>query len=378
MIIGIPKEIKNQEHRVAITPDGVRQLVADGHSIVVEHDAGADSGYADSDYSEAGAQLVQDAGDAWAADLVVKIKEPLAEEYPFLRAGMGLFTFLHLAAVPKLADILLEKQVRAIAYETVQQNDGSLPLLAPMSRIAGRLAAQIGANLLQRENGTSHRGKGVLMGGADGARPARVLVLGGGNVGASAAEVALGMGASVRILDASVDRVAQLRERFSAAGEACDVRFMAGQLMFEMLAECDILIGAALIPGQHAPTLLTPSYLERMAGGVFVDVAIDQGGISQTSRPSSYADPVYVEAGVLHCCLPNLPASVPVSATQALTHATFPFVRKLAISGLQKAVQEDRMLARGVNTWDGDLTHQGVAHALKKPCKPLNMNITTG
>jgi len=366
MIIGIPKEIKNQEHRVALTPDGARRLIEDGHEIRIQHDAGADSGYPDSDYSEAGARIVEDAGAAWDADLVVKIKEPLPAEYDFLRPGMGLFTYLHLAAAPELADVLLEKQVRAIAYETVQQNDGSLPLLAPMSRIAGRLAAQIGANLLQRENGTPHPGKGVLMGGADGARPARVLVLGGGNVGSSAAEVALGMGASVRMLDASVDRVAQLRERFAEAGEACDVRFFAGQLMFEMLAECDILIGAALIPGLHAPTLLTPSYLERMAGGVFIDVAIDQGGISQTSRPTSYADPVYMEAGVLHCCLPNLPASVPVSATQTLTHATFPFVRKLAMSGLQNAVQEDRMLSRGVNTWDGNLTHQGVAHALKR------------
>ncbi len=373
MIIGIPKEIKNQEHRVALTPDGVSRLVADGHNICIQHDAGADSGYQDSDYSEAGARIVEDADAAWDADLVVKIKEPLANEFAFLRPGLGLFTFLHLAAAPELTEVLLEKQVCAIAYETVQQNDGSLPLLAPMSRIAGRLAAQIGANLLQRENGTPYQGKGVLMGGADGARPARVLVLGGGNVGRNAAEVALGMGASVRILDANVESVAQLRERFSEAGEACDVRFSAGQLMFEMLSECDILIGAALIPGQHAPALLTPSYLERMAGGVFVDVAIDQGGISQTSRPTSYSDPVYTEAGVLHCCLPNLPASVPVSATQALTHATFPFVRKLAMSGLQNAVREDRMLARGVNTWDGHLTHQGVAHALKKRYIPFKM-----
>jgi len=210
----------------------------------------------------------------------------------------------------------------------------------------------------------------VLMGGVDGVEPAHVLVLGGGNVGRNAAEVALGMGASVQILDANVDCVSSLRQQFSEAGNTCDVRFFAEQLMFEALETCDLLIGAALIPGEHAPLLLTPSYLERMAGGVFVDVAIDQGGISETSKPTSYDEPVYVEAGVLHCCLPNLPAAVPVSATQALTHATLPYVRRLASGGVG-AVREDFALASGVNTWDGHLTHHGVAHALKSACEPL-------
>jgi alanine dehydrogenase len=370
MIIGIPGEIKNREHRVALTPGGTRQLVQDGHKVCVEHDAGVGSGFFDADYEAAGACIAATSEDVWAADLVLKIKEPLPEEYIHLRPGQCLFTYLHLAAAPELLDVLLEKSVRAIAYETVQLDDGSLPLLAPMSRVAGRLATQIGASLLQKENGTPYPGRGVLMGGVDGIEPAHVLVLGGGNVGCNAAEVALGMGASVQILDASADCVSRLRQRFSGFGEACDVRFFAGQLMFEALETCDLLIGAALIPGEHAPRLLTPSYLERMKGGVFVDVAIDQGGVSETSRPTSYDEVVYVEAGVLHCCLPNLPAAVPVSATQALTHATLPYVRRLASRGVD-AVRDDAELVRGVNTWDGYVTHRGVAHALKKDYKSL-------
>jgi len=363
MMIGIPKEIKNREHRVALTPEGVQQLVKDGHEVRVQHDAGTGSGFSDSDYAEAGASVREDATDIWEADLVVKIKEPLAEEYEFLRPELLLFTYLHLAATPELLDVLLAGHVRAIAYETVQSEEGRLPLLAPMSCIAGRIATQIGASLLQKENGTPYPGKGVLMGGVDGAPPVRVLVLGGGNVGRNAAEVALGMGAMVQILDASVDCVSALRQHFESAGDMCDVRFFAGQLMFEALETCDLLIGAALIPGEHAPMLLTPSYLERMSGGVFVDVAIDQGGIAETSRPTSYDEPVYIESGVLHCCLPNFPAAVPVSATRALTQATFPYVRHLANAGMD-AVREDAALARGVNTWDGHITHRGVAHAL--------------
>jgi len=370
VIIGIPREIKNREHRVPLTPGGARQLVKDGHEVRMEHSAGKASGFTDADYEAAGAYIVKKADEAWAAELILKIKEPLPTEYAFLRPEQYLFTYLHLAAIPQLLDVLLEKGARAIGYETVQLEDGSLPLLAPMSRIAGRLATQIGASLLQKENGTPYPGRGVLMGGVDGVEPAHVLVLGGGNVGRNAAEVALGMGASVQILDADVDCVSRLRQRFSEFDDACDVRFFAEQLMFEALDTCDLLIGAALIPGEHAPLLLTPSYLERMAGGVFVDVAIDQGGISQTSRPSSYNEPVYAEAGVLHCCLPNLPAAVPVSATQALTHATLPYVRHLANAGMD-AVHEDAALARGVNTWDGHVTHRGVAHALGKDYQQL-------
>jgi len=329
------------------------------------------SGFGDADSEAAGAHIGEDAEMAWAADLVLKIKEPLPAEYAFLRTGQIVFTYLHLAAEPELLDVLLENRVCAIGYETVQLEDGSLPLLAPMSRIAGRLSAQIGASLLQKENGTAHPGKGVLMGGFDGAPSARVLVLGGGNVGRNAAEVALGMGATVKILDANVECVSRLRQRFSSVGNACEVRFFSGQLMFEALDACDLLIGAALIPGEHAPLLLSSSYLERMAGGVFVDVAIDQGGVSETSRPTSYDKPVYIASGVLHCCLPNLPAAVPVSATQALTHATLPYVCQLAKLGFN-AVHENAALARGVNTCDGCVAHRGVARALGRRYQPLH------
>lgn len=363
MHIGIPKEIKNRERRVALTPEGAALLIAAGHHVCVEQGAGLGSGYSDEDYRHVHAEIVEDAAAAWDAELVVKVKEPLASEYGFLRPGLCLFTYLHLAAAPELVPVLLEQGVRAIGYETVQTNDGALPLLAPMSHIAGRVAVQIGARLMQAENDTAFPGKGVLMGGVDGAPPARVLILGGGNVGSNAAQVALGMGASVQILDANVNNVARLRTQFAYAGDACDARFFAPQLMFEALEDCDLLIGATLIPGEHTPTLLTPSYLERMQGGVLVDVSIDQGGVSETSRPTSFAEPVYAEAGVLHCCLPNLPACVPLSATQALTHVTLPYIRKLADKGIDTAL-DDAALARGINTWNGNIRHPGVAHAL--------------
>ncbi len=369
MIIGIPGEIKNREHRVALTPTGAQVLAEDGHRVRIETGAGEGSGFPDEEYAAAGADIVGQAREAWAADLVVKVKEPLPEEYNYLRPGLCLFTYLHLAADPELLRVLLKKKVRSIGYETVQNDNGSLPLLAPMSRIAGRLAAQIGASLLQAENGTPRPGRGVLMGGIAGVAPARVLVLGGGNVGSNAAEVAIGMGAKVRILDASHACVASLRESF---GQACEVRFFAEQLMFEALNDCDLLIGAALIPGAHAPRLLSRSFLGRMPdGAVFVDVAIDQGGISETSRPSSYKTPVYVEEGVLHCCLPNLPAAVPVSSTQALTLATFPHVRLIARDGVRQSILGNRALARGVNTWDGHITHAAVATAAGMPCESV-------
>ena len=371
MIIGIPAEIKNREHRVALIPEGARALVEDGHQVLVEQGAGAGSGFSDKEYTDAGATIVASAADAWAAELVVKVKEPLPQEYQFLRPGLGLFTFLHLAACPELLQVLLEKKVLAIGYETVQTDDGRLPLLAPMSQVAGRLATQIGASLLQSENGTQWPGRGVLMGGVANVKPANVLILGGGNVGRSAAEVAIGMGAIVHILEARVESVAALRQHF---GQRCEVRFFAQQMMFEALDECDLLIGAALVPGAHAPHLLTSSFLERMPdGSVFMDVAIDQGGISETSRPTSYEQPVYVESGVLHCCLPNLPSAVPVSSTQALTAETFPYIRLLAQAGIATAIREHRSLRRSVNTWDGQITHPAVAEAAGMPYEPLSL-----
>ncbi|MDQ6986345.1 MAG: alanine dehydrogenase [Mariprofundaceae bacterium] len=373
MIIGVPRELKNRERRVALTPDGAAQLVAAGHVLRIEQNAGKGSGFSDADYATAGAQvLAKDA--VWEADLVVKVKEPLPEEYGFLRPQMFLFTYLHLAAEPQLVDVLLANKVRAIAYETVQTDNGALPLLAPMSRIAGRVAAQIGAHLLQAENGTPFVGKGVLMGGEP---PANVIIIGGGHAGRAAASVACGMGAAVRIFDVSAACVADLNKTFvkKMPGERCAARFfdMNACTVDEWavaLNDCDLLIGAALIVGEHAPQLLEARHLARMAGGVFVDISIDQGGMSASSRPTSYAEPVYVEAGVLHCCLPNLPAAVPVSATHALTVATLPWLQKLAGTGITAAMC-DTALARGVNTWDGQLVHRGVAHALGIPFTSL-------
>jgi len=373
MRIGIPAEIKNREQRVALVPEGVKALTDAGCEVCVQKGAGLGAGFSDSAYAGAGARIADTAAAAWDAELVLKVKEPLPEEYDYLRPGLCLFTYLHLAAVPELARVLMERKVRAIGYETVQTDDGRLPLLAPMSRIAGRVAMQMAARFLQRENGTGFPGKGILPGGIEGVPSATVVVVGGGNVGRNAARVALGLGARVRILDASVDCVAALRQRFADAGEAFDARFYAPQMLFEALDSCDVLIGAALVPGEHAPVLLTPSWLTRMSGGVFVDVAIDQGGISRTSRPTSYEEPVYVEAGVLHCCLPNLPAAVPVSATRALTHATFPWVMKLAAEGIAAAVRAEAPLRRGVNTWDGAVVHRGVARTLKLPFQPLKI-----
>jgi len=368
MIIGIPKEIKNRERRISLTPEGAASLTAAGHEVHVEQGAGLGSGFSDADYRTAGARIVADAAKAWEAELVVKVKEPLAVEYPFLSSNQCLFTYLHLAAVPELVPVLLQQKVRAIAYETVQLDNGSLPLLAPMSRVAGRVAAQMGAYLLQAENGTGFSGKGKLMGGVDGVPPARVLIIGGGNAGRSAADVAIGMGADVCVRDASPACVAALQASF---GGRCRAGTFSMGAMLAELDDCDLLIGAALIAGEHAPQLLGKDQLARMQGGVFVDIAIDQGGIATTSRPTSYAEPVYVEAGVLHCCLPNMPACVPLSATRALTHATLPYVQMLADRGIASAMT-DAALARGVNTWDGHITHAGVAHALNLPCEKLS------
>jgi len=372
MIVGIPKEIKNRERRVSLTPEGAAKLTEYGHQVLIEQGAGAGSGFPDAAYLAADARIVANAAQAWDAELVLKVKEPLAEEYRFLKPGLSLFTYLHLAAVPELVPVLLGQKVCAIAYETVQLDNGSLPLLAPMSRVAGRVAAQMGAYLLQAENGTPFPGKGKLMGGVDGVPPARVLIIGGGNAGQSAAHVALGMGADVCVLDVNEACVATLRKHFGSSFQA---EVFSMDAMLAELDDCDLLIGATLMVGEHAAHLLDKEKLSRMRGGVFVDIAIDQGGISSTSRPTSYAEPVYIEAGVLHCCLPNLPACVPLSATRALTHATFPFVKLLADQGIASAIQgleeANISLRCGVNTWDGHITHAGVAHALNQPCVNL-------
>lgn len=367
MRIGVPKEIKNRERRVALTPAHVQVLCAAGHDLHVERGAGVGSGFSDEAYRQAGAAIVETARDAWDRELVVKVKEPQPSEYPFLHAGLTLFTYLHLAAAPELAHELCVRGVHAIAYETVQSEDGLLPLLAPMSQVAGRVAVQMGAGMLQAETpGVPHHGRGVLMGGIAGVPRANVVIIGGGNVGEHAASAALGLGARVTVLDVRPERLAELEAMLTGL----EVRPLQVDGLRELLPGTDLLIGAALIPGEHAPHLLERDALASMPeGAVFVDVSIDQGGISETSRATSFEAPAYVEAGVIHCCLPNLPAAVPLSSTQALTHATFPYVQQLA-TGIEQALVSNPALGRGINTWGGSIRHAGVADALGLPYMP--------
>jgi alanine dehydrogenase len=366
MKIGVPKEIKNREHRVSVTPEGVLSLVAAGHGLYVQSNSGLDSGFPDSAYLDAGAIIVDDASEAWACELVVKVKEPLACEYQYLRPDLILFTFLHLAADRQLAEVLLKQKVCAIAYETVQLENGRLPLLATMSQVAGRVAVQLGVRFLQKENGTDFPGKGRLAGGVLSAPAACVVILGGGNVGCHAAEALAGLGADVTILEADSLHLQHLQVTLS---EGIRIRHFSVDTLVSLLPACDLLIGAALIPGKHAPDLLRREHLRLMQpGSVFVDVSIDQGGICETSRPTTYENPVYVEEGVLHCCLPNLPAAVPETSTQVLTRATLPYVRLLADKGIEEALLSEPALAHGVNTKDGQMIHEGVAASLNFAC----------
>jgi len=362
MRVGVPGEIKNREHRVAITPEGVRQLVAHGHQVLVQSGAGLDSGFPDAVYQMAGAKIVDTAAGAWAAELVVKVKEPLPVEYPYLRPQMILFTYLHLAAVPELAEVLIRQRVCAIGYETVQLDDGRLPLLAPMSQVAGRVAVQLGVRLLQKENATPFPGMGRLLGGIADVLACTVLILGGGNVGQHAAMAASGLGARVIVLDTDEKRVASLTQSMPGI----DVRLYSHALLLSLLPVCELLIGATLIPGAHAARLLNRSEIALMqAQSVFVDVAIDQGGISETSRPTTYQEPVYIEEGVLHCCLPNLPAAVPATSTLALTSATLSYILELADLGLDAALAASPALNKGINIRDGKVVHKGLAASLR-------------
>lgn len=362
MKIGVPKEIKNHEHRVAIVPGGVAQLTASGHQLFIETTAGIDSGFSDADYLAAGAEIVKDARDAWSAELVVKVKEPQTDEYQYLRNDLTLFTYLHLAAFPELAVELLEKKVCAIAYETVQNSAGLLPLLKPMSEIAGRVAVQMGVHFLQKENGTMAAGKGCLPASIGTAPAMHTVILGAGNVGLSAADAAAGLGSRVTLLERNEKRIRILQQQ---THEHVSVFHFSHDHFFELLDHCDLLIGAALIPGRHAPELLTRHELKRMQdGSVFIDVSIDQGGISESSRATSYDDPVYVEEGVIHCCLPNLPAAVPQTSTRALTEVTLPYIRLLADLGVDKALQTVPELAHGLNAQAGVLIHPAVAATL--------------
>ncbi len=355
--IGVPTEIKRDERRVALTPDGVRELVGQGMEVRVQAGAGLGAGIDDRDFAEAGARLVS-REEAWAAHLVVKVKEPQPEEFTYLRSDLVLFTYLHLAAYPDVGRALLEAGTTAMAYETVQLEDGSLPLLAPMSEIAGRLAAQVGAHLLERPHG----GRGVLIGGCTGVRPARVVVLGAGTVGWNAARIAAAMDAEVFLLDRSPQR---LREREAERRGRLVSLVSSRSLVERLVPAADLVIGAVLTPGGRAPTLVDEALVERMKpGSVIVDVAIDQGGCIATSRETTHTDPVHTLHGVLHYAVGNMPGAVPFTSTEALVSVTLPYILVMAGRGLAEAVTDRPELLSGLNTAAGAVCHPGVARAL--------------
>ncbi|HXY85776.1 MAG TPA: alanine dehydrogenase [Gaiellaceae bacterium] len=365
MRIGVAKEIKSDEYRVALTPAGARELVQHGHEVVVETGAGLGSAFADSAYEAAGGRIAS-VGEVWkGVDLMLKVKEPIESEYAHLREGLVLFTYLHIAADEPLTHALVDSGIAAVAYETVETDTGALPLLAPMSEIAGRLAAQAGAYFLEKPLG----GRGLLLGGVPGVAQGRVVIIGGGMVGYNAAVIALGLGATVSILERSIDRMRHLEEILS--GRVSLVMSSSLQIE-ESVADADVVIGAVLIPGARAPKLLTRKMVGGMKeGAVFADVAIDQGGCAETSRPTTHSEPVYTAEGVTHYCVANMPGAVPVTSTKALTNATLPYVEAIADHGLRDAVMRDRSLARGVNVLDGKVTYEAVADAHALDYAPL-------
>ncbi len=365
MIIGVPKEIKDNEYRVAMTPGGVKQLVHEGHEVWVQHTAGEGSGFIDDAYEKAGAKIVPAAADAWSADMVVKVKEPQASEFDFLRPDLTLFTYLHLAAEESLTKAMVESGVTGIAYETVELANGHLPLLQPMSEVAGRMASQIGAYYLEKMNG----GRGKLMSGIPGVRPADVVVIGGGTVGSNAAKIALGMGAHVNIIDINLDRLRYLDD------------VMGGRLstiasnpvnIAEAVKRADLVIGAVLVKGARAPKLVTREMISAMKpGSVVVDVAVDQGGCIETSHPTTHSNPTFLVDGVVHYCVSNMPGAVPRTSTYGLNNATLPYMVKLANLGAVEAVKRDPALAKGVNTFKGHITYPAVAEAFGLAWTPL-------
>ncbi|GAW91680.1 alanine dehydrogenase [Calderihabitans maritimus] len=367
MIIGVPKEIKENENRVALTPAGVETLRWHGHNeILVEVGAGEGSGFSDGDYETAGAKLMS-ADELYAgADLILKVKEPQPSEYELLREGQILFTYLHLAREPELTRVLMERKVTAIAYETIQLEDGSLPLLAPMSQVAGRMAVQMGARLLEKEQG----GRGVLLGGVPGVAPADVVIIGGGTVGTNAARVALGMGAQVTILDINPKRLQELDSLFQ--GRVKTIIANRHNLSFAV-SYADLLIGAVLIPGAKAPRVVTEEMVKNMKkGAVIVDVAVDQGGCIETiDRVTTFSNPAYEKYGVVHCAVANLPGAVPRTSTVALTNVTLPYIVDISVKGLKRALEEDPALAKGVNVINGKIAHPAVAQALGLEYVPL-------
>ncbi|NIO00926.1 MAG: alanine dehydrogenase [Candidatus Latescibacteria bacterium] len=366
MVIGVPREIKKDEARVAITPEGARAARIHGHEVLIEASAGIGSGITDEEYKSAGAKVMRTAAEVWkTADMVVKVKEPLTEEFEFLRSNLILFTYLHLAAVRDITEMLIAKGTTSIGYETIELDDGSLPLLVPMSEIAGRLAVQVGSWALEAPNG----GSGILLSGVSGVAPANVLILGAGTAGQNAIRIAAGMGANVVVVDINPNKLRYIDDIYR--GGLTTLIGNAANIEAE-LAKADLVIGAVLLTGAKAPKLIKREHLKTMRpGSVLVDVSIDQGGIAETSRPTTHTDPVYVIDGVVHYCVANMPGAVPRTSTAALTNVTLPYLLSIADHGPIEAAKRDPALARGFNTYKGALTHPGVAEAFDLPLSEL-------
>lgn len=365
MIIGVPKEIKISENRVGITEAGVRQYVKEGHTVIIEKDAGVGSGITDIHYEKAGAKIIDTKKEVYAkADMIQKVKEPLPDEYELLRENQILYTYLHLAAEAKLTKVLCERKVKAVAYETIQLENGSLPLLTPMSEVAGRMATQIGAFYLQKDHG----GKGILMGGVTGVKPAKVTIIGGGVVGTNAAKMAVGLGASVTILDVNTARLEYLDDIFQGR---CMTLFSNAKNIEESVKDSDLVVGGVLITGQKAPTLVSKEMISAMnKGSVVVDVAVDQGGCIETCRPTSHQQPTYEVDGVIHYCVPNMPGVVPRTSTYALTNVTAKYGSMLAAMGVEDAIAKSPALFKGLNVYKGYVCYEPVARDLHMEYKP--------
>jgi alanine dehydrogenase len=369
--VGLPKEIKDNEYRVGLTPAGVRALSDAGHQIYVERDAGAGSGFSTELYEQAGATILETADDVWAeGEMIVKVKEPIAPEYPRMREGQLLFTYLHLAPDLELTKQLLERKVTGVAYETIEDRKGTLPLLTPMSEVAGRMAVQVGAQYLEKMNG----GRGVLLGGVPGVPAARIVIIGGGVVGTNAAKIAVGMGAQVTIVDKNLDRLRELDDIFLSK---ISTLASSAYAIHGAISEADLIIGAVLVPGAAAPRLVTREMLKDVPDGAcIVDVAVDQGGCIETTRATTHSNPTYYEEGVLHYCVANMPGAVPRTSTFALTNATLPYALRLANRGFVDAIGSDPGLKLGVNTYAGKLTYEAVAESQGLEYTPLDEILT--
>src|SRR5918912_248010 len=356
VLVGLPKEIKDNEYRVGLTPAGVRALTDAGHKVVVERDAGAGSGFENELYQRAGAQIIESADEVWgAAEMIVKVKEPIAPEYPRMREGQLLFTYLHLAPDRELTRQLLERKVTGVAYETITDRRGTLPLLTPMSEVAGRMAVQVGATYLEKMNG----GRGILLGGVPGVPAAHVVIIGGGGFGTNAAKIAVGMGAKVTIIDNNLDRLRELDDIFLSK---VSTLASSAYMIHDAISQADLIIGAVLVPGAAAPKLVTRAMLKDVPkGAVIVDVAVDQGGCIETTHPTTHSNPTFYVEDVLHYCVANMPGAVPRTSTFALTNATLPYALKLANKGFVEAIASDPGLKEGVNTYAGRLTYKAVA-----------------